>query len=672
MHRLCGQAGVERRQLLVGGAHAARQRRNRRGLRIPQVHVADLVQRDVLQTAAQIQSHGLRQRRQDVAAQERTVAGQRIGDLHAHALDLVRVVRERAVILVAHERIGQGLHQTVFRQLVGHLALAALIVGQADLALHGGRGHGHRNLVISDQSGDLLDQVARLVQIGAPARRHDRELAVAAAGHTAADIGQDLADPVHIGVQSRHARDLGGLEMNRATTRHIVHVGRMFGSLAVAVADQQLGGHLRGGGLQLRVHAAFETAGGLGRGLVAAGGARDRHLVEVRGLQQDVLGLGRHLAVQAAHHAGQTDDARSALTVRGVGDQQVLHAQLVVLAVQGDQMLAFAGAAHHDRAFELVHIIGVHRLAQIEHDVVGHVHGQRDRTHAGADQAAAHPVRRLGGRVEAADGAGVVAVAAGHAVNRVVVLDRHLDVRGGAGFQTLGERGLPVQRTHRIDVGGAGGMVVFAGHAAVRERIAAIRRDVDLQQRLVQMQQVHRVVAGLQGLVFGGGEAVLAQQDDAVMAVAQAQLAFGGAHAVGDVAVGLARFDAEVTGQHGTRQRDDDLLPGLHVRGAAHDAAGHLVAVLVDLVVFLADVHMAPVDGLAVLLRLGRGVHHVADHDRAGDLGGVDLLLLQADLDQVPGQLLVRQILGDLDMVLEPININHRHGLLTLPSRIAC
>ena len=447
--------------------------------------------------------------------------------------------------------------------------------------------------------------------------------------------------------------------MNRATTRHIVHVGRMLGGLAVAVADQQLGGHLRGGGLQLRVHAAFETAGGLGRGLVTAGGARDRHLVEVRGLQQDVLGLGRHLAVQAAHHAGQTDDARSALTVRGVGDQQVLHAQLVVLAVQGDQMLAFAGASHHDRAFELVHIIGVHRLAQIEHDVVGHVHGQRDRTHAGADQAAAHPVRRLGGRVEAADGAGVVAVAAGHAVNRVVVLDRHLDVRGGAGFQTLGERGLPVQRTHRIDVGGAGGMVVFAGHAAVRERIAAIRRDVDLQQRLVQMQQVHRVVAGLQGLVFGGGEAVLAQQDDAVMAVAQTQLAFGG-------------VDAEVTGQHGARQRDDDLLPGLHVRGAAHDAAGHLVAVLVDLVVLVADVHVAPVDGLAVLLRLGRGVHHVADHNRTGHLGGVDLLLLQADLDQVPGQLLVRQILGDLDMVLEPININHRHGLLTLPSRIAC
>ena len=284
MHRLCGQAGVERRQLLVGGAHAARQRRNRRGLRIPQVHVADLIQRHVLQTAAQIQTYGLRQRRQDIAAQERTVAGQRIGDLHAHALDLIGVIGERAVILIAHERIGQGLHQTVFRQLVGHLALAALIVGQADLALHGGRGHGHRNLVISDQSGDLLDQIARLVQIGAPARRHDRELAVAAAGHTAADIGQDLADPVHIGVQPRHARDLGGLEMNRATTRHIVHVGRMLGGLAVAVADQQLGGHLRGGGLQLRVHAAFETAGGLGRGLVAAGGARDRHLVEVRGL----------------------------------------------------------------------------------------------------------------------------------------------------------------------------------------------------------------------------------------------------------------------------------------------------------------------------------------------------------------------------------------------------
>ena len=67
--------------------------------------------------------------------------------------------------------------------------------------------------------------------------------------------------------------------------------------------------------------------------------------------------------------------------------------------------------------------------------------------------------------------------------------------------------------------------------------------------------------------------------------VGGAEFTLRGAHAVGDVAVGLARLDAEVTGQHGAGQGDDDLLAGLHVRRAADDAARHLVALVVDVVV---------------------------------------------------------------------------------------
>ena len=211
--------------------------------------------------------------------------------------------------------------------------------------------------------------------------------------------------------------------------------------------------------------------------------------------------------------------------------------------------------------------------------------------------------------------------------------------------------------------------MVFAGHAAVRERIAAIRGDVDFQDRLVEVQQVHRVVAGLERLVFLGREAVVAQQDDAFVAVAQAELALRGAHAVGNVAVGLARFDPEIAGQHCARQGHDDLLAGGHVRGAADDAARHLLAVLVDRVVRGADVDMTPVDGLAVLLRFRRRVDDISDDDRTGDLGGVDLLLLKTDPDQVLGQLLVGEVRRNLDVLLEPINVNHRHGLLTPPSQ---
>ena len=78
---------------------------------------------------------------------------------------------------------------------------------------------------------------------------------------------------------------------------------------------------------------------------------------------------------------------------------------------------------------------------------------------------------------------------------------------------------------------------------------------------------------------------------------------------------------------------------------------------------------MTPVDGLAVLLRFRRRVDDISDDDRTGDLGGVDLLLLKTDPDQVLGQLLVGEVRRNLDVLLEPINVNHRHGLLTPPSQ---
>ena len=265
-------------------------------------------------------------------------------------------------------------------------------------------------------------------------------------------------------------------------------------------------------------------------------------------------------------------------------------------------------------------------------------------------------------RVETTHGARVVAIAADHTVNRILVVDDHFDVALDTFRQTLSDGRLLAEGGCRISVDGASGMVVFAGHATVGERVAAIRGDVDFQQRLIQVQQMHGVIARLELLIFLRRETIVAQQNDAVMIVAQTELTLGGAHAVGDMAVGLARLDLEIAWQHGARQGHDDLLSGSHVRRAADDAARHLVAVFIDLVVLVSDVHMAPVDDLAVLLRFRRRIDHVADDDWTGDLGGMDLLLLKADLHQILGKLFVRKAFRNLDMVLEPINVNHWHG----------
>ena len=64
------------------------------------------------------------------------------------------------------------------------------------------------------------------------------------------------------------------------------------------------------------------------------------------------------------------------------------------------------------------------------------------------------------------------------------------------------------------------------------------------------------------------------QHDDAVVVVAEAELAGRADHAVGDVAVGLARRDREPAGQHRAGQRDDDEVADGEVVRAADDPLG--------------------------------------------------------------------------------------------------
>ncbi len=95
------------------------------------------------------------------------------------------------------------------------------------------------------------------------------------------------------------------------------------------------------------------------------------------------------LAVQAAHNTGQ------ALAVFAIADDQVLQGQGKLLAVQraGD-LLAVLGTAHR-KTFQRVHIKGVHRLADFQHDIVGDIHHVGNAAQAAQGQLAAHPARNI-------------------------------------------------------------------------------------------------------------------------------------------------------------------------------------------------------------------------------------------------------------------------------------
>ena len=79
----------------------------------------------------------------------------------------------------------------------------------------------------------------------------------------------------------------------------------------------------------------------------------------------------------------------------GVGDDEILGVELPRVPVEGGELLALARPAHHDLpAAERVEVEGMERVAEGEHDVVGHVDDVGDRPHARSRDACLQPRRR--------------------------------------------------------------------------------------------------------------------------------------------------------------------------------------------------------------------------------------------------------------------------------------
>ena len=91
----------------------------------------------------------------------------------------------------------------------------------------------------------------------------------------------------------------------------------------------------------------------------------------------------------ATHDAGETNGL---LVVRD-HEHRVIHRD--VAPVEKSQRFARARAAHDDAAIDFAPVIGVHRLAELEHHVVRDVDDRVDRTQTRASQPFPHPEGRL-------------------------------------------------------------------------------------------------------------------------------------------------------------------------------------------------------------------------------------------------------------------------------------
>ena len=141
-------------------------------------------------------------------------------------------------------------------------------------------------------------------------------------------------------------------------------------------------------------------------------------------------------------------------------------------AVQGGELLALAGQPDGDRPGDGVAVEGVHRLAELEHHVVGDVDGQGDAADGGLREPAAHPPRARRGRVEPLHRDHREAVAA------LGVGDGHLP----GGLARPGRRG---DRARVAPRGGQAG-AHLAGDPAHGQAVAAVGGDGQLDDDVVQ------------------------------------------------------------------------------------------------------------------------------------------------------------------------------------------
>ncbi len=360
----------------------------------------------------------------------------------------------------------------------------------------------------------------------------------------------------------------------------------------------------------------------------------------MRGLQHDVHSGPADLGRSAAHHAGQPDRAG------GVGDHHVVGVQRAVHSVEHGEPLSRTRTPNDDVAGEQRAVVGVHRLAGFEHHVVRDVDSQRDRPHAGMHEPAGQPGRRRRGAVKAGHRQQAQQVAARD------ILDRRRPAR--------------LVRRRCADAGGITELDVecvrrLPRHAAHRVGVAAVGRDVEVEDVVAQAEHVDRVRTDL---------GRRRQHHDCAVLVAERELTGRADHAVADVSVGLAGADLEAARQDGPGQAHDDVVADREVDCATDDPAWRRFA----------DVDLAVADRLLELRQL-LDLQHLPDDERTGHVAtrAMQPFELEAERDQPRTEVFCGDIRGELDIVAQPGGTDAHQGSprndsekRTSPSNMSC
>ena len=339
------------------------------------------------------------------------------------------------------------------------------------------------------------------------------------------------------------------------TTVHTRHLGGLDGTgRSARDGEQQRRRALDGEAPDLGVDTALETLAGIGGEAVSAPTPGDGCRREPGHFEQHTAGLGRDAGPHAAHHAGERHGTGR------IGDDEFVGGERHGTAVQQVAGLTGRSETHGERAtHDLVEIVGVHRLAELEHDVVGDVDHRADAALTGAAQTLAQPQRRR---------------------SRVVDIEQHarVETRTGRRRRERDRRALGVARSHRGDRptalqplsrgtrhtadGQSRDRTDLARETAHRHGVTAVRGDSELEDGVIETERRAQVCAHGQ---------IGRQFEDALGGLGKTEFLRRAQHAGGLDAAQLRGLDAQVAGQHRAHLRERRAQTGARVGRAADD-----------------------------------------------------------------------------------------------------
>src|SRR5687768_3640481 len=379
-----------------------------------------------------------------------------------------------------------------------------------------------RKPVVTVKAGDFLDEIDLLDDVASPARRARDDILRRGSSDLepgAFEIALHGADGYGF---PEHLLDALQAQANLGASRQLTDdIDRRVRELAAGDRHDEAEHTIHRARRQLRVHTALEPVARVGRQTERTPRRTGEPGIEARDLDQQIVRPGRHFAFTATHHAGD------GLGPFRVGDDDDVVGKYPGHSIESRELLVRARGPDDDLAAgEFSQIEGVYRLSELVEHVVGRVYHIADGAHADRVQTPHEPLGTWPHLHPANDG-GHIATRLGCRVDgdvdsgrapRVLRRLRRLSFRR----EIRNLRQAPFPTGHRRDL---------ARQPQVREQVRSVGAHIDDQSGIACRHDREEPRARRR---------VDVELHDALMILAEAELARGAEHSVGVDAADLA------------------------------------------------------------------------------------------------------------------------------------